>query len=47
MANEIKLSHKRPMGPKWNEVVHPHHISLNKEERENVGDLVGLIHLKP
>jgi len=47
MANEIKLGHKRPMGPKQNEMVHPRHISLSKEERENVGDLVGFIHLKP
>jgi hypothetical protein len=35
-------------------VVHPHHILLNREEKKNVGDVVGfiermiaLIHLKP
>jgi hypothetical protein len=52
-VNQINSCHKSPQGINQNKVVHPHHILLNKEERKNVGDVVGsvekriaLIHLK-
>jgi hypothetical protein len=53
MVNQINSCHKSPRGINQNKIVHPHDILLSKEERENVGDVVGfvekkivLIHLK-
>jgi hypothetical protein len=53
MVNQINSCHKSPRGINQNKAMHPHHILLSKEERENVGDVVGfvekkiaLIHLK-
>jgi hypothetical protein len=42
MANPRKPHHKKPSGPSQDKVV-AHHILLNKGERIDVGNVVGLI----
>jgi hypothetical protein len=43
MVNQINSCHKKSKGINQNKAVHPHHILLSKEERKNVGDVVGFV----